>query len=577
MENGATSKRKRLVKKYQAHAKVKEFEMKEVSSTAKLVQNFITKSDKGSNQVKIAQQLKRKISEIGDKQTRENSMEGRNKTLVDNVMNRSLRSSHNQVRSNVQLEEQPIPKKMKSKAKCPAMALDVFLHTKGVEVEREEKVDFESIGEDAGATEKEPAKLTNLKNNLKHPAMTLDAFLGDQGIHVEREEEHTEVPTAEDARSKPSPNNGEKVHIPSEEDYIGEHESDNFDVEGDQVMEEAHVEDISKAKKTRGKTRCLKIYARTWEEREEVTFDQGAAVGPTAQRVKDLTNFIGTMGRNSDFITLMYTNCKAVPKQIKKRIWKYINSKFILPKSSKLWVMTGVQEAWKRYKTRIKKKHFEPYSGNIEDMLVNRPLKIPEIQFRKLIAYWSIPSVKAMCVINSENCKKQQWRHKMGPINFARVRVDLREKKENKEEPNQAEIHIIYLCVYDKLDDLQEAGETPTNAFQKVFGKENPGRVQCYGRIVTKTSLKKNKEMDEIKKKSEEKVTALKTELDYHKQRLQGLEDIVKLMLQQTSPGMNVDEALSLLRSKQSSANSTQDPNLVPRHSPPSTHIPSHD
>ncbi|XP_020971723.1 uncharacterized protein LOC107628426 [Arachis ipaensis] len=104
--------------------------------------------------------------------------------------------------------------------------------------------------------------------------------------------------------------------------------------------------------------------------------------------------------------------------------------------------MTGVQGAWKRYKTRIKKKHFDPYSENIEDMLVNRPLKIPEKQFRKLIAYWSIPTVKAMCVINSENRKKQQWRHKMGPINFARVRVDLREKKENKEEPNQAEIFV---------------------------------------------------------------------------------------------------------------------------------------
>ncbi|XP_016178396.1 uncharacterized protein LOC107620788 [Arachis ipaensis] len=75
-------------------------------------------------------------------------------------------------------------------------------------------------------------------------------------------------------------------------------------------------------------------------------------------------------------------------------------------------------------------------------MLVNRPLEIPEIQFRKLIAYWSIPTVKAMCVINSENRKKQQWRHKMGPINFARVRVDLREKKENKEEPNQAEMFV---------------------------------------------------------------------------------------------------------------------------------------
>ncbi|XP_020970897.1 uncharacterized protein LOC107626672 isoform X2 [Arachis ipaensis] len=96
-----------------------------------------------------------------------------------------------------------------------------------------------------------------------------------------------------------------------------------------------------------------------------------------------------------------------------------------------------------RYKTRIKKKHFEPYSGNIEDMLVNRPLEIPKIQFRKLIAYWSIPTVKAMCVINSENRKKQQWRHKMGPINFARVRVDLISVRKKRIKRNQIKLKYL--------------------------------------------------------------------------------------------------------------------------------------
>ncbi|XP_015969880.1 uncharacterized protein LOC107493291 [Arachis duranensis] len=130
------------------------------------------------------------------------------------------------------------------------------------------------------------------------------------------------------------------------------------------------------------------------------------------------------MGRNSDFITLMYTSWKAVPLKVKKRIWKYINSKFILPKEGKGWVMTGVREAWKGYKTRIKGKHFERYN-NIEDMLKNRPLDIPEVQFQKLIAYWSIPSVKALSRLNSENRKKQQHQHRMGPISFARVRNEM--------------------------------------------------------------------------------------------------------------------------------------------------------
>ena len=86
----------------------------------------------------------------------------------------------------------------------------------------------------------------------------------------------------------------------------------------------------SKNKKTRGKTTCKQIHARSLEEREEVTFDKGQAVGPTEQRVKDLTNFFGTMGRNPDFLSLMYTNWQAVPDDpIKKRMWNYVNVRMI--------------------------------------------------------------------------------------------------------------------------------------------------------------------------------------------------------------------------------------------------------
>ncbi|RYR78737.1 hypothetical protein Ahy_A01g003595 isoform A [Arachis hypogaea] len=122
-----------------------------------------------------------------------------------------------------------------------------------------------------------------------------------------------------------------------------------------------------------------------------------------------------------------------------------MKSKFILQKFLKLWVMTSVQG------TRIKKKHFESYFKTIEDMLVNRPLKITR--------------------------------------------------------SNNESISWGLSILLDKLDNLQEVRKTLTNAFQKVF-------------------------------------------------------DIVKFMLQQTSPDMNIGEALSLLRFKQSSANSAQDPNL---------------
>ncbi|KAH0682725.1 hypothetical protein KY290_023357 [Solanum tuberosum] len=139
------------------------------------------------------------------------------------------------------------------------------------------------------------------------------------------------------------------------------------------------------------------IHARNLEERKEVTFDKGQAVGPTNKIVSQLRNFIGTIARNPRFISLMYTSWHAVPKDTKKRMWEYINSKFLIPVEGKKWVMTGLRDDW----------------STLEDMLAKRLDGIPDNQFRQLIEYWKHPIVQAICEMNSENRKKQKWRHRM--------------------------------------------------------------------------------------------------------------------------------------------------------------------
>ncbi|XP_019251622.1 PREDICTED: uncharacterized protein LOC109230605 isoform X2 [Nicotiana attenuata] len=103
--------------------------------------------------------------------------------------------------------------------------------------------------------------------------------------------------------------------------------------------------------------------------------------------------------------------------------------------------MTGLRDTWKRHKRNIKKIYFDK-NATIEQMLQNRPNEIPEVQFRQLIEYWNDEDVQAMGQLNSENRKKQKWRHRMGPINFARVCVALRAIKENNEEPSKSEMFI---------------------------------------------------------------------------------------------------------------------------------------
>ncbi|MED6224499.1 hypothetical protein PIB30_084662 [Stylosanthes scabra] len=123
-------------------------------------------------------------------------------------------------------------------------------------------------------------------------------------------------------------------------------------------------------------------------------------------------------------------------------MWDYINQKFILPIESKKWVMQALCRAWKKYKGEVKQNHFMKYKTT-KQMLKNRPLEIPEVQFRKLIRYWRLPEIKAMSAKNIENRSKQTCPHRTGSTGFGIVRKQLRDSKENNEEPSRAEIFTV--------------------------------------------------------------------------------------------------------------------------------------
>ncbi|MED6207146.1 hypothetical protein PIB30_033157 [Stylosanthes scabra] len=106
---------------------------------------------------------------------------------------------------------------------------------------------------------------------------------------------------------------------------------------------------------------------------------------------------------------------------------------------------------------------------------------------------------------NTENRSKQTCPHWMGNTNFGIVRKQLRESKENHEEPTRAEMFTatrtskkgkeVYAKTQVVIDAIQhriEAGEDDEDAFISVLGKDQPGRLRCYGETITKSSLKED-------------------------------------------------------------------------------------
>ncbi|KAJ1414953.1 hypothetical protein SESBI_18465 [Sesbania bispinosa] len=94
-------------------------------------------------------------------------------------------------------------------------------------------------------------------------------------------------------------------------------------------------------------------------------------------------------------------------------------------------------------------------------------------------------------------------------------------------------------------------------AFQVVFGKEHPGAVCCYGRNVTQTSLKRNAEMNAMKKTHKEEVSSLSDKIDTMSDELGKLKH-VKVLLQHGNFGVDLESLQGLLASSLGDASSAQ-------------------
>jgi len=101
-------------------------------------------------------------------------------------------------------------------------------------------------------------------------------------------------------------------------------------------------------------------------------------------------------------------------------------------------------------------------------------------------------------------------------------------------------------------------------AFESLFGKEKFGRVRCYGRTITPTTLKKNQEIDALKRKhSIERNDMIK--------KFEGFEVVMKFMLKQNTDldENDIEEMMSQALDNEISA-------VAPRSSA-ATHVPDDD
>ncbi|XP_058753535.1 uncharacterized protein LOC131626717 [Vicia villosa] len=266
----------------------------------------------------------------------------------------------------------------------------------------------------------------------------------------------------------------------------------------------------------------------------------------------------------------------------------FLQEKYNVPKEGRKAVFATVNDAWRRYKCSLKKKHFSKYK-NLREQLKNRPQEVPEEDFRKLLEYWRDGKNQEVSHQNAQNIAQLKWRHRMGNKGFAVIREKMRECNEDKEPPTQAEMFIATRqsrkgkeldqetnTAIIKLQDLIEnQGKSSSEAFESVLGKQKPGRVRCHGRTTTPTLLKRNEEIAKLKRDHAAEVRHVIQEME--ERRRQDKEEterrmqlLLKTVLNQNTSNLDIEALAALISAPATDANSAL-------RSSASTHAPIND
>ncbi|KAL2934013.1 Threonine--tRNA ligase [Bienertia sinuspersici] len=139
----------------------------------------------------------------------------------------------------------------------------------------------------------------------------------------------------------------------------------------------------------------------------------GQAIAPTPKDVKDLSSFLGTIARTTEFAPLKYVDWPSVPTH--DQILEYV--------LIEVGLLETVNLSWRGYKSKLKKMCLEAVEkgSNLDELYE----LVPEDELKDLISYWNTSPAKEQSKKNKRNREKLDDMHTMGPSSYAALRHKL--------------------------------------------------------------------------------------------------------------------------------------------------------
>ncbi|XP_063936191.1 uncharacterized protein LOC135150455 [Daucus carota subsp. sativus] len=184
--------------------------------------------------------------------------------------------------------------------------------------------------------------------------------------------------------------------------------------EGEEVEEEP--------KRRRGRSKMLKVHARTAAEKIFVKLSKrGQPIGERKTR-SELSNFLGTLVK--DHVSLTYVNWHVVPDDLKKKMLEYTLERFDIAPEGEKWVYKTLNSSWRTHKSRVKLMHYSQFD-NDEERIQNRPDHIPLEDFKMLLDYWADDGVQILAEDNKARRNMYVETHTLGCKSLAELRTTL--------------------------------------------------------------------------------------------------------------------------------------------------------
>ncbi|KAM0890282.1 hypothetical protein ACQ4PT_027108 [Festuca glaucescens] len=154
-----------------------------------------------------------------------------------------------------------------------------------------------------------------------------------------------------------------------------------------------------------------------------------------------LWQFLGTIARNGGYCPIDVNDWRKFKKDNADTILQCIQTKFLYPRSCENWILKSIGRDWRKYKSTLKKKLFNPKKKRLA-LYKLCPDDIDEDQWKGIVKYWKSTKGKTRSENNKISREMKKTTHTAGAKSYARWSEELRQADPAKKQPHRAKVYL---------------------------------------------------------------------------------------------------------------------------------------